>query len=256
MWTQQLIEAISVCTVAGAVCRYYWKDQEGLGWAVLGSLYNAFRYHLGSLIFGSCILAVVQFFRLTLEYLDRQTSGTDNAVVRTVKGCCKVCLWCVHKCLKFMSKSGYIIIAMKGTSFCSSVTQAFQLLTSNAVRVATVSIISCYVLFMGKLFITVSCTFAFYYHVTVQKPYELSSVFPPLVVVALLAYAMSYFYLAIFDIAVDSILLSVCEDEKINRPTGLYYASSKIRKYLDNSEAQAFQAHRDMKGKTKEYQGV
>ncbi|KDO24208.1 hypothetical protein SPRG_10637 [Saprolegnia parasitica CBS 223.65] len=36
-WTQQLIEAIAVCTISGAICRYYWCDNDrrhDLGWAV------------------------------------------------------------------------------------------------------------------------------------------------------------------------------------------------------------------------------
>ena len=51
---------------------------------------------------------------------------------------------------------------------------------------------------------------------------------------------MSYVFLAVYDIAVDTILLSVCEDEKINKSTGAYYASFGIRAYLDVSAAQSF----------------
>ena len=55
---------------------------------------------------------------------------------------------------------------MKGKSFCSAVKDAFQLILANAARVATVGIISTFLMLLGKLFIVALSTtvmFAFIY---------------------------------------------------------------------------------------------
>jgi len=92
------------------------------------------RFHLGSIAFGSLIIAIVQFIRLVLAYLDRKTkamqvgwqwlragrgfSATAAATVLTgvfvpwqdkskiwkvIFKCVACCLWCFEKCLKFIS---------------------------------------------------------------------------------------------------------------------------------------------------------
>ncbi|OQR88464.1 choline transporter, partial [Thraustotheca clavata] len=247
-WTQQLVEAIAICTIAGAVSRYYWCDVDNrrqLGWAVGASAYYSIRYHFGSLAFGAAILAFVQFLRVLLEYIDRQTKGTQNRVVQVVVCACRCCLWCLHKLLKFLSSNGYIMIAMKGASFCNSIVDAFNLIAANLGRIGTQTIVATYIMLMGKILISASSTLVMYwYDVTNASQLKLSSPFPPLVATAILAYAISCIFLSVFEVAINTVLLSVCEDEKLNRTTGQYFATTEIREYLDNSATQAFKQYK------------
>lgn len=41
-----------------------------------------FRYHLGSLAFGSLIIAIIQIIRVLLEYVDGKLKGSENAVAK------------------------------------------------------------------------------------------------------------------------------------------------------------------------------
>ena len=52
-----------------------WNDQ-----LVLCPCVN--RYHLGSLAFGSFIIAVVQMIRIILEYIDHKLKGSENQVAK------------------------------------------------------------------------------------------------------------------------------------------------------------------------------
>lgn len=49
------------------------------------------RYHLGSIAFGSFIIAVIQFIRAVLEYVDRQmkTASPGNMVTKYLMACIK-----------------------------------------------------------------------------------------------------------------------------------------------------------------------
>eukprot|EP00741_Cyanophora_paradoxa_P015467 tig00020892_g14930.t1 len=59
----------------------------------------------------------------------------------------------------------------------------------------------------------------------------------PLVVVCVGAFAVATAFMAVFDAAIDTILLCFCEDQERNngmdRP---YYASSHLRQFLANSQ--------------------
>ena len=66
------------------------------------------RYHLGSLAFGSLIIALVQMVRSFLEYLDRKLQSAETDVAKfilkyvlcvcvCVRTCVCVCV-CVHVC--------------------------------------------------------------------------------------------------------------------------------------------------------------
>lgn len=108
LWTNQLIQASAYMTIAGAFCEYYWTldKRQVRSLPVLRSWWRAIRYHFGSLAFGSLIIAIVQLFRIVLEYIDQKmrSAKQGNSVVKVVMLCLKCCLWCFEKCLKFLNK--------------------------------------------------------------------------------------------------------------------------------------------------------
>eukprot|EP00913_Durusdinium_trenchii_P011122 g10444.t1 len=69
------------------------------------SLFWAFRYHFGSLAFGSFIIAVVEFIRYTLLYLQKQAEAQKNRVMVCILRITRCCLWCLEKFIKFINKS-------------------------------------------------------------------------------------------------------------------------------------------------------
>jgi hypothetical protein len=93
-------------------------------------------------------------------------------------------MWCFEKIVKFISKNAYIMVAMKGKNFCRSTKAAFLLILANLAQVrpeapiikytenpvtvvvlvpifqfqvGAVTIISAYLILMGKLAITFGC---------------------------------------------------------------------------------------------------
>lgn len=68
LWSNALIGAIGIFTIASACCMWYFNHgaNDVLDSPVSRSLKMAFRYHFGSLAFGSFILAVVQFLQMAV----------------------------------------------------------------------------------------------------------------------------------------------------------------------------------------------
>ena len=100
LWTNAFFTGIGIMAVAGAVCQWYWtpkrKEAAKAGRfrnALKESVGRTFRYHLGSVAFGALVIAVVQFLRAALAYLDKNTKTLQkkNAVIRLlfkVVQCC------------------------------------------------------------------------------------------------------------------------------------------------------------------------
>ena len=42
------------------------------------------RFHLGTLAFGSLIIAIIQMIRIVLEYIDRKVRGKENKVAQFI----------------------------------------------------------------------------------------------------------------------------------------------------------------------------
>lgn len=63
------------------------------------------RYHLGSIAFGSLLIAIVQFIRAILEYINHKTKELqqNNMLVKFLMCCVRCCLWCFEKCVKFIT---------------------------------------------------------------------------------------------------------------------------------------------------------
>ena len=70
-WGVAFLLAILQFAVAATAAQWYFScssDQSGSG-SICKSVYWAFRYHLGSLAFGSLILAIVMFIQFIFEYM-------------------------------------------------------------------------------------------------------------------------------------------------------------------------------------------
>ena len=73
--------------LAGAFAQWYWtfRKEEAPCCAITPSLFNAVVFHLGTLAFGSCIIAVIRMIRTVLTYIEkklkRYTAYLDALVV-------------------------------------------------------------------------------------------------------------------------------------------------------------------------------
>jgi len=69
LWKNAFLEALCQFILASSVCIWYFSGGQKAHRPIGRSLHKAWRYHLGSLAFGSLILAIVQFIRLILAYV-------------------------------------------------------------------------------------------------------------------------------------------------------------------------------------------
>lgn len=106
LWTNQFIVGFGYVVIAHCIGQYYWTRglrAQMTAMPVVTGMYTAARYHLGSIAFGGFIVAVIQFVRLLLEYIDRKTKKMQqgNPAAKWVMCCLRYCLWCAPALLLF-----------------------------------------------------------------------------------------------------------------------------------------------------------
>jgi len=122
LWTTQFIFYFGFTVIAGAVAEWYfsktdssgdkiWGDEEGQlsTWAVIQSACRTLVFNLGTIAICSFIIAVIQFLRAVVRYIEKK-SGTEppNCVKRAVFCMIQCCLKCVECCCDKVNKNALI----------------------------------------------------------------------------------------------------------------------------------------------------
>lgn len=63
----------------------------------------------------------------------------------------------MEKVMKFINRNAYIIVAVKGYTFCGGALRAIKLIILNVGRLAAVNVIGDALIFLGKLTVTMAC---------------------------------------------------------------------------------------------------
>ncbi|XP_048763229.2 choline transporter-like protein 1 isoform X2 [Ostrea edulis] len=152
LWISAFIVACQDFVIASAVATWYFKrDKSSLGFPILTGIWRVLRYHMGSIAFGSFIIALVRLARVILAYIQSRLRGKSGEVVDFILKVLQCCLWCFEKFLAYLNRNAYIEIAIFGHSFCTGAKKAFMLLLENILRVAAINSVGTFVLFLGKL---------------------------------------------------------------------------------------------------------
>jgi hypothetical protein len=79
-----------------------------------------FRYHLGSLAFGSFIVALVKFIRAILKWIQSRLSGATAGPLKIMLGALDCVFKFLERFLKFLSDRAYIMVNF---GICTSFSQ-------------------------------------------------------------------------------------------------------------------------------------
>lgn len=224
-WMVNFCIALGEMALAGAFASYYWafeKPRDIPTFPLLSSVWRCFRYHLGTLAFGSLIIAIIQIIRVLLEYVDHKLKESENPVAKFLMKCLKCCFWCLEKFIRFLNKNAYIMCAIHGKNFCSSAKSAFMLILRNVVRVLVVDKVTDFLLLIGKLLvvglIAVGSYFFFDGKIEFLNTYKptLNFYVVPVVLVTLGSFVVASCFFSVYNMAVDTLFLCFLEDLERN----------------------------------------
>ena len=237
LWTFNFIGAIGIFVVAYCSAKWYFTEPANRGPdigcnTVLTSYWICIRYHLGTLAFGSLIIAFVQFVRAVLLYITQQSKQiSENFILKYLMCCIQCCLCCLEKCLKFISKNAYIQTAIHNSGFCHGAYDGFFLVARNIFRIGALHVVSGIALVILKLFVTsaVGCGSYFIF----QRYYDtkMHDFIAPTVLTMLIAYFTAAMFCDVYDLITDTVLMCYITDEENNGKAK--FASDDMHAFID-----------------------
>eukprot|EP00761_Pharyngomonas_kirbyi_P011687 gb/GECH01011713.1/.p1 GENE.gb/GECH01011713.1/~~gb/GECH01011713.1/.p1 ORF type:complete len:675 (+),score=74.61 gb/GECH01011713.1/:1-2025(+) len=224
-WGNAFIVAIGYTTTAGAVAAYFFSSPSRKyvpRFAVLRSFWRVVRYHLGSLAFGSLLVAIVQFIRYLVKRVTKKLNKAQSTTVKVLQRIVRAILWVLEKIVKFINKNAYIVMTIQGKGFCASAQRAFMLILENIVRVSAVNMISSFILFLGKVMITLVVAIISYLLMDPRvgagdalAPDVEYAVLPALLI-AVVSFVICTIFMDVYDTVIDTMLMCVCFDQSNN----------------------------------------
>ncbi|XP_036368257.1 choline transporter-like protein 1 isoform X2 [Octopus sinensis] len=215
---------------------YFTRNRATLKHPVVLSIIRLTRYHLGSVLFGSLLIASASMFRLIMEVIDSRSKSRTNAVISFLTKCLRCCLWLYEKSIKFISKNAYTEMAIYGHNYCTSAKMAFYVILNNVLQLATINSVGDFLLFLGKIAVMAVC--AIIGHELIMDCENLHYMWVPMLAICILTYFIASCFFSLYETTIDSLFVCFCEDHLINdgqsRP---YFMNKGLMSYVKNSQA-------------------
>uniref|UniRef100_A0A1B6JVG8 Choline transporter-like protein n=1 Tax=Homalodisca liturata TaxID=320908 RepID=A0A1B6JVG8_9HEMI len=243
-WGVWFVTGLAQMILAGTFATWYWTfHKRNVPFFTLSrAIFRTLWYHMGTVAFGSLIIAICSFIRAMIEYAEKKVKKFDNAITKAIICCCKCFFWCLEKFLCFINRNAYIMCAIHGQNFCTSAKDAFQLLMRNVIRVIFVDKVTDFLFFLGKVLVTAVLVVMSYHVFTGQvrllddSGRDVVLVYPwlPMAIVGLMTYIIVSIFFSVYSVAVDTLFLCFLEDCERNdgsaeRP---YFMSKQLMKIL------------------------
>jgi choline transporter-like protein 2/4/5 len=252
IWTYHFIAAIGTTTISGCVVYFFFIDEDTAGhvneqfqdnqtdYVVTTMFLYVLRYNLGSMAFGSLILAIVEALVLVLEFLDAQTkTGKEqNAVIKIIMRCCKCCLFCFERCIKFVSSYAYIFVFMQNTGFCTACYKTWKMMSSYPMQLSINKIVQRVLFAMQSMTVPLVCTawaYASFLNSTAETSQYLTTdtvigAMVPASLVFVLSLVMARSFASVYEQVVNALTACVLQDITQYKAR---YARSQLREAFD-----------------------
>lgn len=231
LWNVAFLHYYAHFVVASTCAIWYFnagKSQNGFfSWPILTSAWWGLRYHLGSLAFGSFILAVCWLIQMCLMYIQGylkklQASGVDSRVAQCAVSCIGCCVNCCTRFIEFISELGFSQVAITSKNFCASCGEAFSLLASNPLKFGLVNWVSSTFVFIGKLFVATVSGVLGYIMITNDSAIA-SSLYEtviPTIFFVIIGYVIGAIFYSVFGSSANTILLCFFVDKELAERSG------------------------------------
>lgn len=236
LWVNNFLVALGQCTIAGACGVWFFADHgtKAKQKSVKVGLKNVLKHHMGSVALGSFIIAAVQFARYMMLYLQKQAEASKNKVMVIVFKILGYLLWCLEKCVKFITKNAFIQVALTGKNFCASAKKAFWIIFRNGARFGVFAILGGIINFLGVALIVCSTLFMGYYMLMLMHE-DISPVMP-MILFGMMAYVVAKLFMMVFHLACDSMIMCFMITEEMGLEKGKEFVPGELRSLIKSTE--------------------
>jgi hypothetical protein len=203
---------------------------------IFQSVYFALRFHLGTLAFGSLVLAFIRPVKWIFWYVKEKIfkpGFEGNPFVQFFCGSLSCCVVFFERFLEFLDKHAYIQTALAGHGFCEGSRNAFALISENAASFLALGAVGDIFKVLGKVFIMVLTSFVGFLVVAYHEPYK-GSVQNPVPVVGVfvvISYIVAGIFMTVHEMACDTIIQVFLVDEQIHR--NAFFAPAPLKEFIE-----------------------
>lgn len=144
LWMAFFLTAFAEMVLAGVFGIWYWtfnKDNVPSN-TFFSSFYRTVRYHLGTLAFGSLIITIIRIIRMIVSGIRDSLRNSNNVFAQFCFACLEFLIRSIENFLKMINKNAYILTAIHGTDFATSIKNAFNLIMRNVLSVIVLNNVS------------------------------------------------------------------------------------------------------------------
>ena len=117
-WGMFVVINIVHVTVAGSVAS--WRIKSGAPMITISSWIRALTFSLGSICFGSLLVAILETIKQILNSLAWSANRSGNCCAACLLGCVSCFVGCIENLLKFFNRFAYAYVGIYGYSFITA----------------------------------------------------------------------------------------------------------------------------------------
>jgi len=117
-WGCIVVNNIVSVTVAGAVAS--WKIRTTTPCMTMTAWLRAVTLNLGSICFGSLIVAILETIKQTLNFIASIFGNSGNCCAACIVGCVACCVGCIENAIQIFNRYAYVYVGVHGYSFITA----------------------------------------------------------------------------------------------------------------------------------------
>ena len=201
----------------------------------------AWGIHMGSIAFGSFILAVVWAMQIIMAYIEykMRDAAAKNKIVKAIFACIQCCLACFERLIKFLNKQAYIQIAITGKSFCPAAWKGFLIVLQHMMDFGLLAIIGNGFMYIAIVLIALGTAACCWLYLNNTSTYDgLSTKWLPTLLVFIIGWVVGKLFATVYMTACYAILQSFYHDVELakgkNRPPR--YTPKELREFVEKAQ--------------------
>jgi hypothetical protein len=240
LWKTSFILYLSHFVIGFIVVTWYFSvDKHNIGSPFTHGYCLGLTKHVGSIAFGSFLLAAIWAVQMILAYVQQkveESGAADNTVVRWIMICAQCLVDCFKRLIKFISKHAYFEIAIRSTNFCGGAATAMNLIISNAMRMGILHGLCSVVISFGTIAITTLTVLTGYLLIRYVKKFDdaVTQLASPLIIVGIIGYVVSKLFGYVFEVSSDAMIHCYLTEENETGSSG--HQSEKLSKVIEDAK--------------------
>jgi len=247
LWIMAMCDGMQNFVIGYAVVIWYYQPKDPNGkksrpfLPCLRGFGHGLLFHLGSIAFGSFLIAATDALRLIMSVIAKQATASGNTVGACVAKCCTCCLTCFRKFLEYINKNAYIDIAIRSSNFIPAAVHTFEFIASEAAGIAILNG-ACTVAQVGGV-LSITSLGGYLAFLCIDEipqfadPYSDYYVQQPLIIVgvaAFICFNISLLFMLVFDMASDTLLYTFADQRKRSPSDVDKFAPKILADLVDN----------------------